>query len=76
MSAKDAANLVSALRLTKKSIGIVALVETEEGYPPTELIRAGVDRLIVKSPGTVSLLVITSYSIHYTKLYEHGSQHL
>ncbi len=54
--AADAANLVSATRLTKKSVAIVALVATYDKYPPTELIRAGVDKYISKSPGFISSL--------------------
>ena len=56
VSIADAVNLVSAIRLTKRSTGIVALVGEAENDTPAELIRAGVDKLIVKSPEAVPLL--------------------
>ncbi len=56
VSIADAENLVSATRLTKKSMGIVALVGADEGNPPTKLIRAGVDKLIVKGSETASII--------------------
>jgi PAS domain S-box-containing protein len=56
VSNTDAVNLVSAIRSEKKSLGIVALVGTAEGNPPTDLIKAGVDKLVLKRAGFVSPL--------------------
>jgi PAS domain S-box-containing protein len=52
----DAFNLVTAIRQSKKAIGIVSLVSTAEKKPPVDLLKAGVDSFVLKRAGFVPLL--------------------
>jgi PAS domain S-box-containing protein len=54
---EDAANLIVSIRNEKKSIGVVALVGSNEKELPTDLYYAGVDRFVVKRDAYIAPLL-------------------
>jgi PAS domain S-box-containing protein len=54
VSAVDAVNLATTIRSGKRSIGIAALVDAAEKERPTDLLKAGLDRYILKRSGYVA----------------------